>query len=103
MCTFNYRFMPAVRLAKDLIAEGRLGTIYHIRIQYLQMWGHDPSLPPEKSLGLGLAALGQLAGDRQPRHRSVPVPGRRDRQRFGLGAGIPRKSGPCPASAARPR
>ena len=42
MCTFNYRFMPAVRLAKDLIAEGRLGTIYHIRIHYLQMAGHDP-------------------------------------------------------------
>jgi predicted dehydrogenase len=48
MCTFNYRFMPAVRFAKDLIAAGRLGTIYHIRIHYLQMSGHDPSLPPEK-------------------------------------------------------
>jgi predicted dehydrogenase len=48
MCTFNYRFMPAVRMAKDLIAAGRLGTIYHIRIHYLQMAGHDPTLPPEK-------------------------------------------------------
>ena len=48
MCTFNYRFMPAVRLAKDLIAAGRIGTIYHIRIHYLQMAGHDPSLPPDK-------------------------------------------------------
>ena len=48
MCTFNYRFMPAVRLAKDLIAEGRIGTIYHIRVNYLQMAGHDPSLPPDK-------------------------------------------------------
>ena len=48
MCTFNYRFMPAVRLAKDLIADGRIGTIYHIRIHYLQMAGHDPSLPPDK-------------------------------------------------------
>ena len=44
MCTFNYRFMPAVRFAKDLIAEGRIGTIYQIRVQYLQMAGHDPSL-----------------------------------------------------------
>ena len=48
MCTFNYRFMPAVRLAKDLITDGRIGTIYHIRIHYLQMAGHDPSLPPDK-------------------------------------------------------
>ena len=48
MCTFNYRFMPAVRFAKDLIAEGRLGTLYHIRVHYLQMAGHDPSLPPDK-------------------------------------------------------
>jgi predicted dehydrogenase len=48
MCTFNYRFMPAVRLAKDLIAAGRIGTIYQIRIHYLQMAGHDPALPPNK-------------------------------------------------------
>ncbi len=48
MCTFNYRFMPAVRFAKDLISEGRLGTLYHIRVHYLQMAGHDPSLPPDR-------------------------------------------------------
>jgi predicted dehydrogenase len=47
-CTFNYRFMPAVRWAKDLIAEGKLGTIYQIRIHYLQMAGHDPALPPDR-------------------------------------------------------
>jgi len=41
MCTFNYRFMPAVRLAKDLIADGRLGTIYHVRVQFssARPWG----------------------------------------------------------------
>lgn len=49
MCTFNYRFMPAVRLAKDLIASGKLGTIYHIRAHYLQMAGHDPSLAPDQA------------------------------------------------------
>jgi predicted dehydrogenase len=49
MCTFNYRFFPAVRLAKDLIADGKIGTIYQCRIHYLQMAGHDPSLPPEKA------------------------------------------------------
>ena len=48
MCTFNYRFMPAVRLAKDLIAEGKIGTIYQVRVHYLQMAGHDPALRPEQ-------------------------------------------------------
>ena len=47
MCTFNYRFFPAVQLAKDLIESGRVGRIYHIRIHYLQMAGHDPATPPD--------------------------------------------------------
>ena len=49
MCTFNYRFMPAVRLAKDLIDSGRIGTIYQMRVNYLQMAGHDPSLSPDEA------------------------------------------------------
>jgi predicted dehydrogenase len=48
MCTFNYRFVPAVRFAKDLITQGRIGTVYQIRIQYLQMAGHDPAISPDK-------------------------------------------------------
>ncbi len=47
VCTFNYRFMPAVRLAKDMIASGKMGKVYHIRVNYLQMAGHDPSLPAD--------------------------------------------------------
>jgi len=62
MCTFNYRFMPAVRLAKDLIAGGRLGTIYHVRVHYLQMAGHDPSLPPDKVWASGWPHSGSLQG-----------------------------------------
>jgi len=49
MCTFNYRFMPAVRLAKDLIAAGEVGTVYHMRVNYLQMAGHDPSISPDEA------------------------------------------------------
>ena len=48
MCTFNYRFMPAVQFAKNLISEGKIGPVYQIRVQYLQMAGHDPALPPDK-------------------------------------------------------
>lgn len=45
MTGFNYRFVPAIRLARQLIDEGRLGELYHIRIQYLQQSLHDPERP----------------------------------------------------------
>jgi predicted dehydrogenase len=35
---FNYRFVPAVRQAYDLIRSGKLGKIYHFRAVYLQEW-----------------------------------------------------------------
>ncbi|MFH1942333.1 MAG: Gfo/Idh/MocA family oxidoreductase [bacterium] len=38
MVAFNYRFLPAVRQAKNLIDSGTLGRIYHFRAQYLQEW-----------------------------------------------------------------
>ena len=43
MLLHNYRFLPAVRFAKNLIAEGKLGTVYQFRGQYLQEVGHDPA------------------------------------------------------------
>jgi len=58
----NYRKSPAVALAKKLIDEGRLGTIYHVRIQYLQMAGHDPSLPSEKVWASAWPHSGSLQG-----------------------------------------
>jgi predicted dehydrogenase len=39
MCAFNYRFVPAVRLARELIDAGDLGEIRHFRGRYLQDWG----------------------------------------------------------------
>ncbi len=35
---FNYRFVPAVRLIRNLIDSGQLGQIYHFRATYLQEW-----------------------------------------------------------------
>jgi predicted dehydrogenase len=35
---FNYRFVPAIRQAYDLIRAGKLGKIYHFRAVYLQEW-----------------------------------------------------------------
>ena len=39
MCAFNYRFVPAVRLAQEIISSGELGDIQHFRGAYLQEWG----------------------------------------------------------------
>jgi predicted dehydrogenase len=41
----NYRRCPAVRLAKKLIDEGRIGRIFHWRGAYLQSWIVDPNFP----------------------------------------------------------
>jgi len=45
MTDFNYRFVPAIQLAKRLIDEGKLGKIYHYRGTYLQDWIMDPDFP----------------------------------------------------------
>jgi predicted dehydrogenase len=45
MVCFNYRFAPAVQLAKKLVQEGRLGRIYHFRAWFLQDWIVDPDFP----------------------------------------------------------
>jgi len=41
----NYRRVPAVAYARNLIEEGRLGNIYHWRGAYLQDWIMDPNFP----------------------------------------------------------
>jgi predicted dehydrogenase len=38
MVAFNYRFVPAIRLIRNLIDQGALGQIYHFRAVYLQEW-----------------------------------------------------------------
>ena len=38
MVAFNYRFVPAVRMIRDLIDQGAFGRIYHFRAMYLQEW-----------------------------------------------------------------
>lgn len=45
MVFFNYRRIPAVTLAKQLVDEGRLGRIFHYRARYLQDWTINPNLP----------------------------------------------------------
>jgi predicted dehydrogenase len=39
MTAFNYRFVPAVRLAREMLEAGELGDVLHFRGRYLQEWG----------------------------------------------------------------
>ncbi|MBQ1069350.1 Gfo/Idh/MocA family protein, partial [Micromonospora sp. D75] len=45
MCGFNYRRVPAVALMRQLVADGRIGEIRHVRAVYLQDWIVDPQFP----------------------------------------------------------
>jgi predicted dehydrogenase len=45
MVWYNYRRVPAVTLAKQLIDEGRLGRIFHYRAKFLQDWTISPDVP----------------------------------------------------------
>jgi predicted dehydrogenase len=45
MVWYNYRRVPAVTLAKNLIDEGRLGRIFHYRALFLQDWTISAELP----------------------------------------------------------
>lgn len=45
MVWYNYRRVPAVTLAKQLVDEGRLGRIFHYRAKFLQDWTINPELP----------------------------------------------------------
>ncbi len=50
-CGFNYRYMPAMRLARRIVESGRLGTCLQFRAVYLQdhAAGHVPSRRPNVS------------------------------------------------------
>jgi predicted dehydrogenase len=60
MVAFNYRRVPALALAREMVAEGRLGTIRHVRAQYLQDWIVDPEFPLVWRLDADKAGSGAL-------------------------------------------
>jgi predicted dehydrogenase len=63
MVGFNYRRVPALALARELIASGRVGEIRHVRASYLQDWLADPAFPLTWRLQkehAGSGALGDL-------------------------------------------
>ena len=64
MIGFNYRRIPAFALAKDLISEGRLGAVRHVRVACVQDWLADESGAMDVRLGnesAGSGVLGDIA------------------------------------------
>jgi myo-inositol 2-dehydrogenase/D-chiro-inositol 1-dehydrogenase len=66
MVWYNYRRVPAVTLAKQLIDEGKLGKIFHYRAKFLQDWTISADLPQGGQglwrLDVGVAGSG-VTGD----------------------------------------
>jgi predicted dehydrogenase len=60
MVGFTYRRVPAIAFARQLVAEGRLGQIRHVRAQYLQDWIADPAAPMSWRLEKDKAGSGAL-------------------------------------------
>jgi predicted dehydrogenase len=60
MVAFNYRRVPALAVARQLVAEGRLGKIRHVRAVYLQDWLSDPNTPMAWRLRKDKAGSGAL-------------------------------------------
>ncbi|MEJ5869061.1 Gfo/Idh/MocA family oxidoreductase [Pseudokineococcus sp. 5B2Z-1] len=60
MVGFTYRRVPAVALARQLVAEGRIGTVRHVRAQYLQDFLADESAPMMWRLEKDKAGSGAL-------------------------------------------
>jgi predicted dehydrogenase len=58
MVWFNYRRVPAIAFARQLIEEGRLGTIYHYDAAYRQQWGADTSRAATWRMDPSLAGSG---------------------------------------------
>jgi predicted dehydrogenase len=60
MVGFTYRRVPAIKLARNLVADGKLGEVRHVRAQYLQDWLIDPQAPLSWRLDKTRAGSGAL-------------------------------------------
>jgi predicted dehydrogenase len=60
MVGFTYRRVPAIALARQLVEQGRIGQVRHVRAQYLQDWIADPEAPMSWRLDKQKAGSGAL-------------------------------------------
>ena len=64
LVSYNYRFIPAVRLAREMIQAGDLGEIIHFRTRYTDDTLSDPSTPHtwrQEKRRAGSGAVGDIA------------------------------------------
>ncbi len=76
MVGFNYRRVPALALARRLVAEGRIGTVRQARVSYLQDWLTDDDGADDLATA---ARDGRIGRDRRPgvaRGRPARLPAR---------------------------
>ena len=59
---FNYRRVPAIAFARQLIEDGRLGRVFHYNASYKQQWGAYTSRPPSWKMDPSLAGSGVGGG-----------------------------------------
>lgn len=63
LAAFNYRRVPAIVHAKNMITEGKIGKIYHFNAVYYQDWLLDPSMPFSWRLDAKQCGLGGASGE----------------------------------------
>ena len=101
MVWYNYRRVPAVTLAKQLIDEGKLGRIFHYRAKFLQDWTISKDLPQ------GGAGLWRLDAAAAGSGRWAAIPGRALWRLPRLPCGFPLSQPPNPdenpCTCTRPR
>ena len=60
MVGFNYRRVPALALARQLVEQGRIGALRHVRAVYLQDWLVAPEAPMTWRMQADRAGSGAL-------------------------------------------
>lgn len=72
MCGFTYRRTPALALFRQMVRDGKVGTIRQVRAQYLQDWLSDENAPLTWRMDKEKADP-RPGRHRGPHHRCVPV------------------------------
>ena len=83
MVGFTYRRTPAVALAREMVADGAIGTVRQVRAQYLQDWLVGRERPAHLATGQGEGRIG-----RARRHRRAHRRRRRVRHRPAADGGL---------------
>ena len=100
MVGFNYRRTPALALARELVAEGRLGRLHHVRAQLPPGLDRRPAVPAGLAAAEGQGRLRRAGRHRRPHRRPRRLPHRRaaDR-RLGHPASASSSVVRCPSEA----